>query len=223
MYLLCAAEDLTGFSLIWRAKDTPASRLLWALGRSEHRTSGIGSGSWVTPTRENTKRPNNGTGDNLLMQVDKSWPTPRAEDTEQTCPHLGTPDTLTSAARTQWTTPTRHDGQHGMQSEARATDPAHLGQCLQYDVLRKWPTPNQTDTKGPSQPEGRRPTCDDDLPSRVVGQAAQENPSTLGKPRGSLNGQWVAQLMNWPEEFTAELTRLYCEYAATGGATRTRC
>ncbi|HUV66913.1 MAG TPA: hypothetical protein VMW24_23705, partial [Sedimentisphaerales bacterium] len=34
-------------------------------------------------------------------------------------------------------------------------------------AVQKWPTPNQTDYKGESQPEGRRPTCDDDLPSRV--------------------------------------------------------
>ena len=31
----------------------------------------------------------------------------------------------------------------------------------------KWPTPNRTDYKGIGQPMGRRPDCDDDLPSRV--------------------------------------------------------
>lgn len=30
-----------------------------------------------------------------------------------------------------------------------------------------WPTPNQTDYKGSSQPLGRRPACDDDLPAAV--------------------------------------------------------
>jgi hypothetical protein len=32
----------------------------------------------------------------------------------------------------------------------------------------------------------------------AAGQAAPENPSTTGKPRGSLNPAWVAQLMGYP-------------------------
>lgn len=46
-----------------------------------------------------------------------------------------------------------------------------------------WPTPNSTDGKGASQPEGRRPVCDDDLPSRVkmwpTPSAAKTTPNTV--------------------------------------------
>ena len=45
--------------------------------------------------------------DELLLrgQLAASWPTPRSEDSELTGAHRGTPDTLTSAARTAWSTP----------------------------------------------------------------------------------------------------------------------
>jgi hypothetical protein len=44
---------------------------------------------------------------------------------------------------------------------------AQIGLEQQIKLRQTWPTPNATDCKGVSQPEGRRPICDDDLPSRV--------------------------------------------------------
>jgi hypothetical protein len=38
-----------------------------------------------------------------------AWPTPKDEDSESTGAHRGTPDTLTSAARVSWATPTVSD------------------------------------------------------------------------------------------------------------------
>ena len=38
---------------------------------------------------------------------------------------------------------------------------------MSANASSSWPTPNATDHKGVSQPEGRRPACDDDLPSRA--------------------------------------------------------
>lgn len=42
------------------------------------------------------------------------------------------------------------------------------------------PTPNSTDYKGVSQPKGRRPICDDDLPSRVAREMLPTPSSTDG-------------------------------------------
>ena len=130
---------------------------------------------------------------------------------------------------------------------------AQTGLTQQVEMAN-WPTPNATDYKGPSQPPGRRPACDDDLPSRImrdwptpqaqdtrhspsnsqnrinkggqlhlshyVGQANQGSRNTIGKPRGSLNAEWVAQLMGFPQEYTQGLIKACCEYSETHGATR---
>lgn len=43
-----------------------------------------------------------------------------------------------------------------------------------------WPTPNATDAKGASQTEGRRPVCDDDLPSRAERAMPSNSPKLTG-------------------------------------------
>lgn len=79
-----------------------------------------------------------------------------------------------------------------------------------------WPTPTKRDEKSVCASEITMQQNSRPL-SEVVGQAAQENPSTIGKPRGSLNAAWVMQLMNWPDDYAAELTRLCSEWQATAG------
>lgn len=61
---------------------------------------------WPTPLASD-KRGSAGVGKKELPNAVKQWPTPRAEDCEQTGAHRGVPDTLTSATRV-WSTP------HGM-------------------------------------------------------------------------------------------------------------
>lgn len=56
-------------------------------------------------------------------------------------------------------------------NENRTTKPAPShgkghGRVLAGEAAA-WPTPNASDGKGASQPPGRRPACDDDLPSRI--------------------------------------------------------
>ena len=104
-----------------------------------------------------------------------------------------------------------------------------------------WPTATRADANGHAQ------TADNPTPGQTGGttlvgavkaQAARgnqnkhfgpaglavgENHSTTGKPRGSLNAAWVMQLMGWPDDFTAELTKHCCEWQATAGATQTPC
>ena len=85
------------------------------------------------------------------------------------------------------------------------------------------PTPNSTDYKGASQPMGRRPPCDDDLPSRIVremyptprtedsqcagghrgqddtlyGKICKPKDKSTNKP-GQLNPQFVSWMMGFP-------------------------
>lgn len=68
-----------------------------------------------------------------------------------------------------------------------------------------WPTANATDWKGASQPVGRRPACDDDLPSRVsrvmmptpsVAAATQGQAEPDGKRGQTLVGAARGQM--WP-------------------------
>jgi hypothetical protein len=82
--------------------------------------------------------------------------------------------------------------------------------------VTNWPTPQCQDEKQ----KGNRPHSSAVMLIQVVGQHAPASPSTHGKPRGSLNAEWVAQLMGFPPAYTAELTRAACEYWETHGATR---
>ena len=81
-------------------------------------------------------------------------------------------------------------------------------------------SPNENRTTKPAPSHGK--THGRVLAWEVAGQADPENPSTPGKPRGSLNSAWVMQLMGWPDEYAAELTRLLCEWSETVGATRSQ-
>src|SRR4051812_33755369 len=69
--LLCELEALTGSSMTWRRQGTPLGRSWWVLTTSAPVTDANASGS-----------------------LPERWPTPRAEDCEQTGAHRGVPDTL---------------------------------------------------------------------------------------------------------------------------------
>jgi len=58
-------------------------------------------------------------------------------------------------------------------------------------AIRRWPTPISGDWKGISQPEGRRPVCDDNLPSRIARETG-----------GQLNPTFVEHLMGFPKNWT---------------------
>ena len=74
-----------------------------------------------------------------------SWPTPKAEDSESTGAHRGTPDTLTSATRlASWPTPQAIEQLDT--PEKKATRGSHVG--LNLAVAASWATPQQNDYKG---------------------------------------------------------------------------
>jgi len=212
MYLLSACEALTGLSLRWRESATPAGHWWLVLGRSGRRTRGTEFGS---------------------------WPTARAEDSEQTGSQGAALDTLTSAARI-FPTPRQADADRGADYGATENHDGggNLRACVNWPTVhgnngnngpsrtelgnavnKQWPTATAANTRSPAASDATLTRNSRPL-QEVVGQHAPANPSTTGRPRGSLNSAWVMQLMGWPQDYAAELTRLFCEYAATGGSIR---
>jgi len=109
----------TLFSLTWRRKGTPAGRPYFQLVASAHRTSGIASGSWPTPTGKDAD----------ASGVRSNW-------TKASGRHSGT--TLTDAARlATWATPSARDMKgsnlhsrrmrHGRADDQLANQVAHFG------------------------------------------------------------------------------------------------
>lgn len=193
-------------------------------------------GSWPTPstamnagfTRDDEKRAavssgghrRGHCGNELLRRVEaRAWPTPRAEDSESTGAHRGSPDTLTSAVR--WSTPTTRDAE----SPAKITRGAgsldrgnELVRPLGLQVL--WPTPCSTDANGAGSRnvEGSLAHAGVSLTDAVRGDggrgrwptpAASDEKGSVqpGQRRGQLSEtvaglklspDWVEWLMNWP-------------------------
>lgn len=186
MFLLCEAEAATGYSLTWKRKVTPAGRAWWVLGRSARRTDGIGPG------------------------LSGDFPTPQASDA------VGGKGVRLQATET------------GMMPDGSK---ATIG--LRDKVLRSWPTATVADASGHSQ-TAENPTPGQTGGTTLVGavkaqaargnqnkhfgpagQAVQANPSTTGKPRGSLNAAWVRSLLGWPDEYWIALEKATMEYHLT--------
>lgn len=218
---------LTGFETSWRKRVTRQCRLLLVLDMSARRTVATGCGS---------------SGD---------WPTPRAEDSEQTGAHRGEPDTLTSKAR-QWLTPA------GMTGTDHTGKAGAGGEFAEQVRKSEWPTPTASeqanrneqsppshgvtrgltlagvvgDNVGPPDPVSdstngkRRDWCspqaslgDAGTRSRsgkrrhellLAGQAKEgfsqtsssgKSQSSSAQPSGSLNPDWVSQLMGLPADW----------------------
>lgn len=237
MYLLCDCEVLTGYSLIWRNSVTPAGRPWLVLGRSEPRTNGIGSGSWVTPTeteRESATsaepyltttgtvramRPD-GKSSNMGLTAQAAWTTPQAHD------YQGQPD-----AKRVGRFGTKHGGKNLLDDIAVLWPTVHgnqgnngpSGTELGNAVTQNWPTPDSAlgdgkGGKGPHigatatgmMPDGRKVQVD--LKAAVIGPLAPASPSTRGKPRGSLNSAWVRSLLGWPNDYWSRLEEAVLEY-----------
>lgn len=144
------------------------------------------------------------------------WPTPRAEDCEQTGAHRGVPDTLTSAARTFWPTATAGDakasGSRTTENSAAhpgisLTDAAVHGLSIDDTAGRVWSTPSAHEPRLGYQrrPEGMASQQNQQsLTTEVYDEAGlppPEKSSTNGKPAAPsrmLNADWVLQLMGYP-------------------------
>jgi hypothetical protein len=193
-------------------------------GREEYATKGRASletmarSEWQTPTASDASRQGNfgrGPGNPTLPEQVKKWPTPRAEDCEQTGAHRGVPDTLTSAVRV-WPTPTASDA-NSAGSRTAAGSNAHPGVSLTDAAVhgltirdtagrRQWITPTARDWKdspGQASCSTQHEHCDL-LPRQVFADLSSpdpENNSTTGsarEPLAMLNADWVFQLMGFP-------------------------
>lgn len=93
---------------------------------------------------------------------------------------------LTTAVQ-MWPTPRQTDGSRGGRVTARKS--RWGGNLVEAVAKVMFPTPNSTDYKGPSirSPGKERPSCNDDLPTRIGGQ---------------LNADWVSILMGFPANWT---------------------
>lgn len=114
-----------------------------------------------------------------------SWATPRAEDSESTGAHRGTPDTLTSQARLgSWATPQAED------CKQRGTN---------LEVVKR------REAKG-------KQTCNLESQALPVGPMPSSSPAETGKPaRLALNPRFSLWLMGYPTVWArcaAQVTRL---------------
>ena len=186
MWARSALEALTGYSLTWKRKATPAGRSWWVLGRSGRPTSGSASGSWPTATRQDSAQSG------------------AAAYSTESGRHAGT--TLTDAARGLWATPNTMTGGQTSRSGARKGE-LLLGGQVRAGLLApenpstsgrsrdSWPTPDANSHDRGGQPDlawqkarGRTETIND----VVLNQE---------RVRGVLNSRWVAQLMGYPSDW----------------------
>jgi len=128
------------YTQTWREKVTPSGLAYWAHTASAHRIADNACIGWPSPTANPNDQPEYRTDKIHGAAKLTAWPTPRAEDSESTGAHNGTPDTLTSASRlTAWPTTAARDwrdcrsNMHGANAmplnevAGLTTPPSHVG------------------------------------------------------------------------------------------------
>ena len=212
-------DGSTLFSLIWKAKATPAGRLVSRLAASGRRTLGKDFGLWQTP-----------------KALDGVFSTPRTTGRPMhRATHLQTQTIalLTNADPTlaSWVTPQAQDGERGaamgeaMKQAMGETRPsgAHRGPKLGEQALltASWPTPQTMDTLPPMDYEKRlnhpgRPgrTVSGNL-REVVTLASWPTPNTpSGGPNvkstpthtGGMDLGGAVTLASWPTPIVGDIT-----------------
>ena len=179
-------DGSTLFNLIWKAKATPAGRLVYRLRASGRRTLDKDCGSWPTPnTMEGgqTSRSGNWKGE-LLMGGLVGWPTPIVGDiTGGPRPPDSrrgpAPGLQAEAYLTSWPTPMEHEARLGFQN--RMTGKKGTQESLTTVVVKNLAP---------------------DLDPRISGLTAIGSPAATVKP-GQLNPAHSRWLMGLPPEWDA--------------------
>jgi hypothetical protein len=228
MYLLSEAEERTQCSLAWKRKVTPAGRAWLVLGRSGRRTKGTECGSWPTATDSG------GSGGGLDPTNPRGihqggppatatkwaelglWPT--VHGNQGTNGPTGTE--LGNAVNRQWPTPTKRDDK-----SIHASPETHDRNARPLSEVA-----GQSDPASPSTIGKPRGSSLYEAYIRLFGLSCarlvrrwwnsrerQRRPRSkwLRLPTlssGSLWGGWVSELMGFPHQYAAALTKACCDY-----------
>ena len=179
MLLGTSAWASTRCFLTWKAKVTPAKRLLFRLVPSMPRTEETASGLWPTPTVDSaTERANNyAQGGTPLTVAVKLWPTPTEHGNHNQPGSSKNAGWGLSSAVKLWPTPKSSASGPDF---ARAERTGSGGDDLATTVAKMYPSPDVGMAKG-------------------RGEKSAAARSRLG---GSLNPEWVEWLMGFPEGWT---------------------
>lgn len=222
MWARSALEALTGYSLTWKRKATPAGRSWWVLGRSGRPTSGSASGSWPTATRQDAAQSGAAAystesgrhaGTTLTDAARGLWASPQARDWKDSGPTQGNRKSPNLGTQAHWPSPQARDGDNRGADPSRVGDPKrHGGWNLDDWVARaglldrgshstsgrsrdSWPTPDANSHDRGGQPD-------------LAWQKARGRTETINdvvlnqeRVRGVLNSRWVAQLMGYPSDW----------------------
>lgn len=235
MYLLYEAEALTGCSMVWKRKVTPAGRSWWVLNIVERHIDGIGCGSW--PTVHGNNGNNGPSGTELGFAVGQSWPTMRCANgvmhplrSPQAIKRYMKNANQTSPQKIEMMVSLVKDatGEGGCLNALATTGQQHAADAVEPE--KNWPTcrsedseqtgahGNKIDTLTSATRQWATPQAtlasagatsrSGDRKGELLlgGQAAQASPSTIGSTRGSLNARWTFQLMGWPDDYSQRLS-----------------
>lgn len=179
---------LTGCCLTWKNSGTPAGRSWWVLTTLARHTDASEFGLWPTATASN---PNEG-------ETLESW-LGRRERLKQAANNGNGCGTPLAIAAQMWPTPLSGERSQAPKTYKRGNP------NLPAVVAVTWPTPTARDHKSIHASEATMNRNARPL-SETVGRHDQASDSTNGKPRGSLNFRWVAQLMGAPDGWLDDTT-----------------
>lgn len=222
-YLASELSRLTSSSKTWKNSGTPHGRSWWALTTLAPRTEESGCSLWPAATAGDSRSSGAASystdtgrhaGTTLTDAANGLWASPQARDWKDSGATQGnrkSPNLGTQAH--QWPTPKAADGRskgtggspdHGLDAMARA---GLLDQESRSTNGKRpdWPTPTAHDGRRPA-PDTQGGNLSGDV---VLSEWPTPRSNRFGAPdshgkspiRGSLNPQWVAQLMGFPVDW----------------------
>jgi hypothetical protein len=158
---------------------------------------------WATPTTQdaaNTAGPSQWLRHTPPLNVQASWPTPKASAENYGQPRENDRGDLQAAAllsgRETWPTPSATpygSSQNWINGKGGEFERPSAGTPSLERMARGWPTPQARDEKGPTGASGR--------PEEGGRRSSLSDTAMPGATGGRLNPRWVAVLMGFPEDW----------------------